>query len=77
MYTVITVILNANGFAIGSVVGLTWSQCTQRNSLFVIERHCDIRAPNYLSGVSYFNDLLLIYVISVKIIAGILETGGN
>lgn len=34
MYTVITVILNANGFAIGSVVSLRWSQCTQRKSMF-------------------------------------------
>lgn len=34
MYTVITVILNANGFAIGSVVSLRQSQCTQRKSKF-------------------------------------------
>ncbi len=34
MYTVITVILNANGFAIGSVVSLRQSHCTQRKSKF-------------------------------------------
>lgn len=34
MYTVITVILNANGFAIGSVVSLRQSQYTQRKSKF-------------------------------------------
>lgn len=34
MYTVITLILNANGFAIGSVVSLRQSQCTQRKSKF-------------------------------------------
>lgn len=34
MYTVITVILNANGFAIGSVVSLRRSQSTQRKSKF-------------------------------------------
>ncbi len=34
MYTVITVILNANGFAIGSVVSLRQSQCNRRKSRF-------------------------------------------
>lgn len=34
MYTVITVILNANGFSIGSVVSLRQSQRTQRKSKF-------------------------------------------
>lgn len=35
MYTVITVILNANGFAIGSVVSLKQSHCILRKSKFI------------------------------------------
>lgn len=61
MYTVITVILNANGFAIGSVVSLRQSQCTQRKSKFR-------ESATMASEHSIIHQVFLILMINVLLI---------
>lgn len=64
MYIVITVILNANDFPIGSVVSLRQSAPKESLSL---DCHHDIRALNYPSGVSItVNDLCVTYCYSCQ-----------
>jgi len=69
MYTVITVILNANGFAIGSVVSLRWNQGNLSESQF---RESIILAAAH----SVFHQVFLISLIirSHQIAFDILET---
>lgn len=63
MYTVITVILNANGFAIGSVVSLRQSQCIQRKSKF----RESITVTSEHSIIHQVFLILMIYVIRIVI----------
>lgn len=61
MYTVITVILNANGFAIGSVVSLRQSQYTQRKSKFR-------KSATMASEHSIIHQVFLILMINVLLV---------
>lgn len=58
MYTVITEIWNANGFAIGSVVSLRQSWCTQRKSK--LSDHVTMTSEHTVSHQVFL--ILLVYV---------------